>query len=121
MYITLRGTNNGCNRIWPRQSAVLYVPKNNIILRGVWANIPNCGIILGGVYSAIFVPHLGSEKWQLVSYMTIQTAVVGAMSSAGRNKVQAIILVVITLTVNMPMSVINFAMVSLGLENQVDM
>lgn len=53
--------------------------------------------------------------------MTIQTAVVGAMASAGRDKVQAIILVVITLWVNIPMSVLNFAMVSLGLENQVDM
>jgi hypothetical protein len=90
-------------------------------LRGIWANIPNCGIILGGVYSAIFVPRLGSEKWQLVSYMTIQTAVVGAMASSGRNKAQAIVLVVITLTVNIPMSVLNFAMVSLGLENQMDM
>lgn len=97
------------------------MPANDIILRGVWANIPNCGIILGGWWTALFVPRLGSEKWQLVAYMTIQTAVVGAMASAGRNQTQAIILVVITLWVNIPMSALNFAMVSLGLENQADM
>ncbi|OQV10594.1 hypothetical protein CLAIMM_14571 [Cladophialophora immunda] len=106
--------------IWPRQSALLYVPPDNIILRGIWANIPNCGTILGGWWSALVVPRLGSEKWQLVGYITVQTAVVGAMASAGRDKVEAIILVVITLWVNIPMSVLNFAMVSLGLQNQVD-
>lgn len=90
-------------------------------MRGIWANIPNCGTILGGWYCALFVPRLGSEKWQLVVYMSIQTAVVGAMASAGRDKVEAIILVVITLWVNMPMALLNFAMVSLGLEDQADM
>lgn len=53
--------------------------------------------------------------------MTIQTAVIGSMASAGRNKGEAITLLIIALWVNIPMSVLNFAMVSLGLENQEDM
>jgi hypothetical protein len=81
----------------------------------------NFGIILGGWYSALIVPRIGHEKWQLVAYMTIQTAVVGSMSTAGRNKAEAIALVIIALWVNIPMSVLNFAMVSLGLQNQEDM
>ena len=83
--------------------------------------MPQFGIMIGGVWLFLVVPRIGHEKWQLVAYMTIQTAVVGAQASAGRNKVQALILVIITLWVNQPMSGINFAMVSLGLKNQVDM
>jgi hypothetical protein len=90
-------------------------------MRGVYANMVNFGIIIGGWYSALIVPRIGYEKWQLVAYMTIQTAVVGSMASVGRDKAQAIALVIIALWVNIPMSVLNFAMVSLGLQNQEDM
>lgn len=79
------------------------------------------GTIMGSYYSAAVVPRIGHEKWQLVAYMTLQTAVVGAMASDGRNKAQAIVLVLITSTVNIPMTVVNFGVVSLGLEDQLDM
>ena len=75
----------------------------------------------GSWYAALVAPRIGHEKWQLVAYMTIQTAMVGAMASDGRNKAQAIVLVLITQIVNIPMTVVNFGMVSLGLKNQVDM
>lgn len=107
--------------IWPRQSGLLYVSAEDPIMRGVYANMVSYGIILGSIYSTIFCPRLGSEKWQLVCYMSIQTALVGAMSTAGRNKHQAIALVLLINTVNMPMSVLNFAKVTLDLKNQMDM
>lgn len=90
-------------------------------MRGVYANMGYFGIIIGGWWSALVVPRIGHERWQLVAYMTIQTAIVGTMASTGRSKGQAIALVIITLWVNIPMSVLNFAMVSLGLKNQEDM
>lgn len=77
---------------------------------------------MGDWYTAIFVPRLPiSEKWQLVMYITIQMSLVAAMASDGRNKVQAIILVLLASLVNIPNTVINWVMVSLGLEDQVDM
>lgn len=90
-------------------------------MRGVYANMVSYGTIMGAVWAAVLCPRLGSEKWQLVVYMTIQTSLVGAMASAGRNKNQAIALVVLITTVNIPMSVLNFAKVSLDLKNQGDM
>ncbi len=107
--------------LWPRQSSLLYVSADDIIRRGLYANMPYFGIIIGGWWSALVVPRIGHEKWQLVAYMTIQTAIIGSMASAGRNQTQAIILVIIALWVNIPMSVLNFAMVSLGLQSQEDM
>ena len=77
---------------------------------------------MGDWYTAIFVPRIPlSEKWQLVLYITIQTALVGAMASDGTNKPQAILLVLLASLVNIPNTVINWAMVSLGLQDQVDM
>jgi hypothetical protein len=54
------------------------------------------GTIMGDWYACLIVPGLPiNEKWQLVMYITIQTALVDAMASDGRNKVQAILLVLL--------------------------
>lgn len=38
------------NVIWPRQSALLWVPANDLIVRGVYANMVSFGTMLAGWY-----------------------------------------------------------------------
>lgn len=90
-------------------------------MRGVYANMVSYGVILGSCWAAASCSRFGSEKWQLVAYMTIQTAIIGAMSSVGRNKTQAIVLILLFGCANQPISVLNFGMISLHLEDQADM
>lgn len=67
------------------------------------------------------MPRLGHERWQLVAFLTLQTALIGSMASIGINdKAQAIATVVIVAACNLPPSPLSFGMVSLGLDDQND-
>lgn len=109
------------NVLWPRQSTLLFLNSNDTIIRGVYANMVSFGTIIAGWYCLIFMPRLGHERWQLVAFITAQTALIGSMASIGINdKAQAIATVVIVAACNLPPSPLSFGMVSLGLEDQND-
>lgn len=109
------------NVIWPRQSALLWVPADKPIIRGVYANMVSFGTIIAGWYCIGIMPWVKHERWQLIAMMVIQTAMIGSLASVGINdKAQAIATVVIVSTVNLPPSPLSFGMVSLHLEDQTD-
>lgn len=110
------------NVIWPRQSALLFVPANDPIIRGVYANMVSFGTIIAGWYCIGIMPWIKRERYQLIAMMVIQTALIGSLASVGINdKAQAIGTVVAVATVNLPPSPLSFGMVSLLLEDQGDM
>lgn len=58
----------------------------------------------------------------MVSFMVIQTALIGSLASVGMDdKVQAIVTIVILSSTVTPPQLLAFAMVSLGIPDQVDM
>jgi hypothetical protein len=110
-----------CCRIWPRQSALLWVPADKPIIRGVYANMVSFGTIAAGWYCVGIMPWIKHEKWQLVGLIVIQTALIGSLASVGVNdKVQAIATIICVATVNLPPSPLSFGMVSLHLDDQTD-
>jgi uncharacterized membrane protein len=109
------------NVIWPRQSGLMWVPADQPIIRGVYANMVSFGSMLAGWYCVSLMPWLKHEKWQLVGCIVIQTALIGSLASVGPlDKAQAIGTVIAVATVNLPPSPISFGMVSLHLDDQTD-
>ncbi|KAF2475799.1 MFS general substrate transporter [Lindgomyces ingoldianus] len=109
------------NVLWPRQSSLLFVPAGDTIIRGVYANMVSFGTIIAGWYCVLVMPWVGHERWQLVTLICAQTALIGSMASIGINdKAQAIATVVIVAACNLPPSPLSFGMVSLGLDDQSD-
>ena len=108
--------------IWPRQSGLLWVPANQPIIRGVYANMVSFGTCLAGYYCLGIMPWIKHEKQQLIAMIVIQTALIGSLASVGiYDKAQAIATVILVSTVNLPPSPLSFGMVSLHLEDQNDM
>lgn len=109
------------NVLWPRQSTLLFLNSNDTIIRGVYANMVSFGTIVAGWYCLTVMPWIGHERWQLVGFITAQTALIGSMASIGINdKAQAIATVIIVSACNLPPSPLSFGMVSLGLDDQND-
>ncbi|KAF2637624.1 MFS general substrate transporter [Massarina eburnea CBS 473.64] len=109
------------NVLWPRQSTLLFLNSSDTIIRGVYANMVSFGTIIAGWYCAGVMPWIGHERWQLLGFITAQTALIGSMASIGINdKAQAIATVVVVSACNLPPSPLSFGMVSLGLEDQND-
>ncbi|KAF2019486.1 MFS general substrate transporter [Aaosphaeria arxii CBS 175.79] len=109
------------NVLWPRQSALLFVPADDTIIRGVYANMVSFGTIIAGWYCMCVMPWIGHERLQLTFFIIAQTALIGSMASIGINdKAQAIATVVTVAACNLPPSPLSFGMVSLGLEDQSD-
>jgi hypothetical protein len=109
------------NVLWPRQSQLLFVPANDTLIRGVYANMVSFGTIIAAWYCVTVMPWVGHERWQLVVLIVAQTALIGSMASIGINdKAQAIATVVIVAACNLPPSPLSFGMVSLGLDDQSD-
>ncbi|KAF1980237.1 MFS general substrate transporter [Bimuria novae-zelandiae CBS 107.79] len=109
------------NVLWPRQSTLLFLNSNDTIIRGVYANMVSFGTIVAAWYCVSLMPRLGHERWQLVAFITLQTALVGSMASIGiTDKAQAIATVIIVSACNLPPSPLSFGMVSLGLDDQND-
>lgn len=109
------------NVLWPRQSSLLFLTSDNTIIRGVYANMVSFGTIIAGWYCVSLMPKIGHERWQLVFFITAQTALIGSMASIGiDDKAQVIATVVIVSACNLPPSLLSFGMVDLGLDDQKD-
>ncbi|KAK7408047.1 hypothetical protein QQX98_009762 [Neonectria punicea] len=109
------------NVIWPRQSALLWVPADKPIIRGVFSNMVSFGTIIAGWWCVGPMPWIRREKWQLVGCIVVQTALIGSLASVGLgDKAQAIATVIAVSAVNLPPSPLSFGMVSLHLRDQTD-
>ena len=108
-------------RIWPRQSGLPWVPADQPIICGVYANMVSFGTIIAGWYCVGVMPWIKHERYRLVTMIVTQTALIGSLASVGINdKAQAITAVVLVATVNLPPSPLSFGMVSLHLKDQSD-
>ncbi|KAL4937888.1 hypothetical protein BDV06DRAFT_226516 [Aspergillus oleicola] len=109
------------NILWPRQSALLYVPTGDSIMQGLYANMFSFGTILAGILILTIVPMAGHERWQMIGYLTVQTAMIGTMGSVGiHDKGQAIATIIIVAITVTPPQYLAFGMISLGLDSQAD-
>ncbi|ROT42671.1 MFS general substrate transporter [Sodiomyces alkalinus F11] len=110
------------NVLWPRQAQAFFIPEDEIIMRGVYAIIFSCGTWSAGLIVVFICSRLHNEKWQLVAFTVVQTALIGSMASVGANdKAQAIVTVVIAAMTITPPQLLSFTMLSFGLEDQADM
>ncbi|CRK31006.1 hypothetical protein BN1723_003740 [Verticillium longisporum] len=110
------------NVLWPRQSQAFFVPEGDIIMRGVYATIFSCGTWTAGLVVVFICSRLHHEKWQLVTFTIVQTALIGSMASVGANdEAQAIVTVVLAATTITPPQLLSFTMLSFGLEDQRDL
>lgn len=65
---------------------------------------------------------LGHEKWQLIVFTIIQTALIGSLASVGiDDAAQAIPTLIIASAMVTAPQLVSFTMLSLGLEDQTDM
>ena len=79
--------------LWPRLSQLLYATDE--ISRGLYAEVLPLGTIIGGIVMC-FSKKIGHQRWQVFAAIALQTACVGAMSTATMDSpVQSIILTVI--------------------------
>ena len=109
------------NVLWPRESGLLFVPAGQPIIAGVYANMVSFGTIIAGFVVIFFCQRVGHERWQQVGFMTIQTALIGSLASVGlQDRVQAIVTIVILATSITPPQLLSFVMISLGIDDQVD-
>lgn len=84
------------NVLWPRQSALLFVPADDPIVAGVYANMVSFGSILAGLVTIFVCSKLGAERWQQVGFMVMQTALIGSLASVGvDDKVQAAVTIIV--------------------------
>lgn len=69
-----------------------------------------------------FCSRVHHEKWQLIGFTIIQTALIASMASVGLNdKAQAIVTVIIGAASITPPQLLSFVMLSLGIKDQADM
>ncbi|KAL4758054.1 fungal trichothecene efflux pump [Aspergillus foveolatus] len=109
------------NVLWPRQSSLLYVPADDITLQGVYANMVSFGTILAGTMIITIVPKAGHERWQMIGFLVVQTAMIGSLGSVGvDDKAQAIATIIIVAATVTPPQFLAFGMISLALDSQAD-
>lgn len=78
--------------------------------------------MLAAILVVCIVPHCGHERWQLVTFLVIETAMIGSMASVGvQDKAQAIATIIIVATSVTPPQYLAYGMISLALESQTDM
>ncbi|KAF2005813.1 MFS general substrate transporter [Amniculicola lignicola CBS 123094] len=76
--------------LWPRLSQLLYAKDE--ISKGLYAEVLPLGSVIGGFVVA-FSKKIGYQRWQIMGAVALQTACVGAMSTATiDNPVKSIIL-----------------------------
>lgn len=108
--------------IWPRVSALVFIPANDIIMRGLYANMTSFSTTLAGLYGACIMPWVNHERWQLVSLATLQTVFVGALASLDLDsKARIIAFVILAGCASTSTSMLTFGTISLGLDDQADM
>lgn len=79
------------------------------------------GTIIAGLFVAVFCHRIGHERWQQVGFMVVQTSLIGSLASIGINdRAQAIATIVVLAASITPPQLLSFAMISIGIENQVD-
>ncbi|KAL4812519.1 fungal trichothecene efflux pump [Aspergillus spinulosporus] len=109
------------NVLWPRQSSLLYVPAGDSTLQGVYANMVSFGTILAGTMIITIVPKAGHERWQMIGFLVVQTAMIGSLGSVGvDDKAQAIATIIIVAATVTPPQFLAFGMISLALDSQAD-
>ncbi|RDW65636.1 uncharacterized protein DSM5745_09375 [Aspergillus mulundensis] len=109
------------NVLWPRQSALLWVPAGDSTLQGVYANMVSFGTILAGTMIITIVPKVGHERWQMIGFLIVQTAMIGSLGSVGADdKAQAIATIIIVAATVTPPQFLAFGMISLALDSQAD-
>ncbi|KAL4738812.1 fungal trichothecene efflux pump [Aspergillus similis] len=109
------------NVLWPRQSSLLYVPTGDSTLQGVYANMVSFGTILAGTMIITIVPKAGHERWQMIGFLVVQTAMIGSLGSVGvDDKAQAIATIIIVAATVTPPQFLAFGMISLALDSQAD-
>lgn len=103
------------NVIWPRQSQLLYTGPNKIV-QGLYAELIPLGSVVAGLVVAFVCARIGHERWQLVALMSIETALIGSLSSLGvDSRIQAIATIpFLSVSISLP-QLMSFAMISLGL------
>ncbi|EXJ68957.1 uncharacterized protein A1O5_07889 [Cladophialophora psammophila CBS 110553] len=108
--------------LWPRQSGLLFVPADDPIMRGVYANLTTWGTWISLISVWLICARFGHEKWQILIFICCQVAFVGGLSSVGvSDKAKAIVLVfLMSCVINQPLYML-FNMVSLNIEDQADM
>ncbi|OAA59713.1 Fungal trichothecene efflux pump [Niveomyces insectorum RCEF 264] len=111
------------NVLWPRQSQLFFIkPDTPVVMKGVWSIIFSCGTWVAGLLTVFVCSRLHHEKWQLIGFTVIQTALIGSMASVGAtDKAQAIATVVITAITITPPQLLSFTMLSFGLKDQNDL
>ena len=109
------------NVLWPRQSGLLFVPSDQPIIAGVYANMVSFGTIMAGLIVIFFCHKVGHERWQQVGFMAIQTALIGSLSTIDVNdRAQAIVTIIILAMSITPPQLLAFVMIAAGLDDQVD-
>ncbi|CAK7198047.1 hypothetical protein SEUCBS139899_000705 [Sporothrix eucalyptigena] len=111
------------NVLWPRQSQAFFISATTpVVMKGVWAIIFSCGTWTAGLITVFICSRLHHEKWQLVAFTVVQTALIGSMASVGSDdETQAIVTVVITAATITPPQLLSFTMLSFGLTDQADL
>jgi hypothetical protein len=112
--------SDSMNVLWPRQSQQLFT-GNDPITKGLYAEQIPLGTILAGLITIFICSHIGHERWQLVFFEVVQTALIGSLASVGLDdKIQAICTVVALSSMVTPPQLLSFTMLSLGIDDQED-
>lgn len=85
--------------------------------------ILNLQIIAVSSFIVVFIcARVGHERWQLFTFMIIETALVGSLASINiDSKVQAIVTIICLSASVTPPQLLSFTMLSLGIDDQTDM
>jgi energy-converting hydrogenase Eha subunit G len=109
------------NVLWPRQSGLLF-PSTDPITLGLYAECIPLGTIIASIVVVVICAQVGNERWQLVVFMCVETALIGSLASVGLDdKTQAIVTIVALSSTVTPPQLLSFTMLSLSLEDQSDM
>ncbi|KAK7402700.1 hypothetical protein QQX98_011564 [Neonectria punicea] len=104
--------------LWPRMSQLLYATDE--ISKGLYAEVVPLGTILGGL-AVLGSKRLGHQRWQIVFYIALQTACVGALSTSTiDNPVKSVILTVIVSMTTALVMLNCFVLVGFGIVDQND-
>lgn len=109
------------------------MPSSSHVAHGVSKTIPvpipegshhllTADVVAAGLVVVFICSRLHHEKWQLIGFTVIQTALIGSMASVGaEDEAQAIVTVVLAATTITPPQLLSFTMLSFGLDDQADL
>ncbi|OBU00189.1 hypothetical protein VE01_01764 [Pseudogymnoascus verrucosus] len=108
------------NVLWPRQSQLLYTGPDPI-QKGLYAEMIPLGTTISAFITIFICANVGHERWQLVAFTIIQTALIGSLSTVGLDsKKQAIATIICLSSTVTPPQLMSFTMLSLGIDDQTD-